>query len=588
MKRKYLGDENEGLTNGANCSRKKARSQPADIVDEYEFDDTQDITPSKPRSARLKLNGTPKERVNSALLEEEVVAEQQPTSEPATPIKRGRGRPKGSKNLSKPEGNTPTPKKTPKGKVLFSTPVKSLGAFRDALRDNDTPSKIRNAADRSARRKSTRTLIERTINGDASSDEEDEEIARHIYDSDKEEDGQGENGTFEAPDGHEEGTAVPETPSKRGRGRPKGSKNKIRSPSPPRDLPPHELYFAQNRGASMKTSNNNLSSLALLDHGEYFSLLRSYKDPHAKDLEFLQSIHARSFPQWDFELSQDFNICLYGWGSKRELLTSYATHIYSHDNAAKIVVINGYNPSTSMRDILNTISSLLPNLPKKLGTQPAEVLDRLLAHLSTSDFRITLLIHSLDGQPLRRAATQSLLARLAAHPQIRLVASADHPSFPLLWDSSARTSFNFLFHDCTTFSPYDAEVDVVDSVHQLLGRSGRRVGGKEGVGFVLKSLPVNARSLFRILVVEQLMVMDEDGGMGFGGEEDEYGEEDGGRRGAQGRSGEVGVEYRTLYQKAVEDFVCGDEVAFRSLLKEYVLHLSFSFSFQIGNVEVLS
>jgi origin recognition complex subunit 2 len=30
------------------------------------------------------------------------------------------------------------------------------------------------------------------------------------------------------------------------------------------------------------------------------------------------------------------------------------------------------------------------------------------------------------------------------------------------------------------------------------------------------------------------------------------------------------VEYRLLYQKAVEDFICGDEVAFRTLLKEYV------------------
>lgn len=117
----------------------------------------------------------------------------------------------------------------------------------------------------------------------------------------------------------------------------------------------------------------------------------------------------------------------------------------------------------------------------------------------------------------------------------------------------------------------------MEGVHQLLGRSGRRVGGKEGVGFVLRSLPVNARSLFRILVVEMLVVMDEEGG---GGEEED-GEEEGGR--GRGRSGEVGVEYRMLYQKAVEDFVCGDEVAFRSLLKEYVLlllsPLFFSFSF---------
>lgn len=564
MKRKSLGDENGDLDNGDHSSRKKARPQATDKTQEVAFDDIPDITPSKRRPGRPRKNGVSWAVPDVAPIEEGDVQESIAVGDPVTPSKRGPGRPKGSKNLPKPDDSTPTPKKLPKGKLLFATPVKPLGA----LRDNDTPSKIRNAADRSARRKSTRTLIERTMNGEASSDEEDEEIARHIYDSDKEEDGVDGD---QAQDDGQGAANVPETPSKRGRGRPKGSKNRIRSPSPPRDLPPHELYFAQNRGAAMKTSNNNLSSLPLLDHEEYFTLLRSYKDPHAKDMDFLKDIHARSFPQWDFELSQGFNICLYGWGSKRDLLTSYANHMCASGASPKIVVVNGYNPSTSMRDVLHTISSLLPNAPKKLGTQPAEVLDRLLAHLSTSSAHLTLLIHSVDGAPLRRAATQSLLARLAAHPQISVVASADHPSFPLLWDSSARTSFNFLFHDCTTFAAYATEVDVVDSVHQLLGRSGRRVGGKEGVGFVLRSLPVNARSLFKILCMEQLMVMDDDGGMAdFGGEGEDDDEEGQRGRGTGGaRSAEAGVEYRTLYQKAVEDFVCGDEVAFRSLLKEY-------------------
>ncbi|KFZ07679.1 hypothetical protein V502_09825 [Pseudogymnoascus sp. VKM F-4520 (FW-2644)] len=580
MKRKSFLEE-DGDLDGVS-SRKRARSQQRDESNEPGLSNTQDVTPSKPRSARPQANGTSTEKISIGSFEDAITQESLPIVEAVTP-KRGRGRPKGSKNFPKPDGATPTPKKLPKGKTLFSTPAKPLGLV--------TPSKARNAADRSARRKSTRTLIERTINGEASSDEDDDIITRYIYDSDKEEHADAAESEPPQPDGGSVEPNVPETPSKRGRGRPKGSKNRIRTPSPPRDMPPHELFFAQNRGAAMKTSNNNLSSLRLLDHEEYFTLLRSYEDPHAKDLEFLSTIHARSFPQWDFELSQNFNICLYGWGSKRELLTSYANHIYAENNEAKIVVVNGYNPSTSMRDVLNTIFSLIPNAPKKLGTQPSEVLDRLLAHLSTSDVRITLLIHSLDGQPIRRAATQSLFARLAAHPQISVIASTDHPSFPLLWDSSARTSFNFLFHDCTTFSTYSAEVDVVDSVLQLLGRSGRRVGGKEGVGFVLRSLPVNARSLFKILCVEQLMVMDADGGMdGFGGADDEDGDEEGhlGERMGNSRSAEVGVEYRALYQKAVEDFVCGDEVSFRSLLKEFHDHQMITSRKDALGTEILS
>ena len=37
-------------------------------------------------------------------------------------------------------------------------------------------------------------------------------------------------------------------------------------------------------------------------------------------------------------------------------------------------------------------------------------------------------------------------------------------------------------------------------------------------------------------------------------------------------SGPEGVEYRTLYHKAVEEFVCSSELNFRTLLKEFHDH----------------
>ena len=121
--------------------------------------------------------------------------------------------------------------------------------------------------------------------------------------------------------------------------------------------------------------------------------------------------------------------------------------------------------------------------------------------------------------------------------------SSRTPDFPLLWDIGLRTSFNFLFHDATTFRPFTVELDVVNDVHELLGRKSQRVNGREGVAFVLKSLPENAKNLFTLLVGEVLVAM-EDGG------------EDG------------GVEYRMIYNKAVEEFICSSEMAFRTLLKE--------------------
>lgn len=461
--------------------------------------------------------------------------------------------PKETKVLLEEQTNGTTPSRALNGKKLFSTPVKVNGTSET----NETPRLARNA-DQSARRKSTKALIERTVFGNTSdNDEEEEDIVQHIYESDEDE--------IEVADE----ANVPDTPSKRGRR--KGSKARKRSPTPPpQNLPPHEKYFFQNRGGRAKTSDNNLSSLALLDHEEYFTLARNFKDPQADNLEALQVLHAKSFSQWQFELSQDFNICIYGWGSKRSLLMRFADYMYKSqaDTNRKIVVVNGYVHNLTIRDVLNTIAATVSAPGLKMGSQPAEMLENLVALLEEDKTQeITVIIHSIDRQPLRRPTTQAILSRLSAHPQIHLVASADHPSFPLLWDSSLRSTYNFLFHDCTTFQPFVAEIDIVDEVHELLGRSGRRVGGKEGVSFVLKSLPENAKNLFRVLIGEQLVAMEGNYG-DTNGLDDDDDNDDNVRRNGNSRKTEAGVEYRVLYQKAQEEFICSNEMNFRTLLKE--------------------
>ncbi|KAI9826902.1 MAG: Origin recognition complex subunit 2 [Thelocarpon impressellum] len=474
--------------------------------------------------------------------------------EAATPMKRKRGRPPGSKKAAAPseESNTVTPMKRKRGRPPGSKnkPKAAVDGLDLTTPTDDpfaTPTKThapsRNA-DRSARRKSARTVIALTVADDLSEDDVDEEdlLARRIWDEEDEED-----------DLHEESnplTSVPATPSKRGRGRPKGSKNR-RSPTPPTGLPPHERYFHQNRPGGVKTSNHTMSGIRLLDHEEYFSLMRDHVDPHRPELDYLHGLHTRSFGQWRFEMAEGFNVCLYGWGSKRKLAMDYAEWL-SERRETTIVVVNGYTPALTVRDILTTLASTIlpPEHPRALGSQPAEMLSTLLGHLTSNPTPVTLMIHSLDAPPLRRPTSQSLLARLASHASVSLLATADHPSFPLLWPAPVRESYNFLFHDTTTFSPHSAaELDVVDTVHGLLGRSGRRVAGKEGVGFVLKSLPENARSLFRVLVAEQLAALEE-------GVED----------------GAPGVEYRALYSKAAEEFICSNEMSFRTLLKEFHDH----------------
>ncbi|CAK7203508.1 Origin recognition complex subunit 2 [Sporothrix eucalyptigena] len=607
----------------------------------------------------------------AAAAEEQAVSDQQPAAvHPApapveTPKKRGRGRPPKARFVDRfdepgtPVNGTPSKKRRTDP---FATPTKATPSKASRGLAAATPNTRRILADRSARKKSTRALIDRMVAG--SDDEDEEALNDAILDAefDEEEEEEIQQTTKTETNGLELGRDIPPAeeaaptprkrgrprkdqsgaptpakakakappqplpdgtmPVKRGRGRPRktdltapsnsgASAAATRMPTPPRDLPAHEHYFYQNRaGAGIKTSNNTLSTLRLLTYDEYFRLRDGGSDcsskgnRHEKEIGYLEALHAQSFPQWAFELAQGFSVCLYGYGSKQRVLRAFATALHKgiRDHAAhKIVMVNtstagvavpagasgsAVNASASaaastLRDILLVVAAAAttmsaksskdataPKLPS--GAAHAErivlgLLDKLASHST-----VTLIINGIDSPSLRRPAAQATLARLAAHPSVRLLCAADTPGFALLWDGAARSQQNFVFHDSTTFRPL-AGLDTVDEVHALLGRRVRRVGGKDGAAFVLRSLPENARTLFQLLIGE-VLAADDGGGNGrnggYGGDDDD--DDDADDRDGAGES--VALEYRMLYNKAVEEFICSSEMAFRTLLKEFHDH----------------
>lgn len=535
------------------------RKQP-DVEDELPVS-----TPKRQRTA--KTNGTTNGQVNGDALPESPSSKrakrtpQKPTAETPAALKASGLR---------------TPSNRSKAKALFSTPVKENGV--------STPTKAR--ADRSAKKKSARLLLEQDnedvwdggdrlaeeiLAGDdtpAAADTQEKEVVESV----------------EADATNSEKDKAPATPKRRA-GRPKGAKNK-RSPTPEGELPPHERYFFQNRAGPPGTSNNNLNKVNLLTHEEYFDKHARYQDPRKRETAFLLDLHRRSFPQWDFEFYQGFNICLYGYGSKRQLTYSFADWLYRKHSSSppSVVIVNGHTHNISIRSIFATIVTAVlgADIPTKMGAQPIEVLELLQSVLRSRPQQepITVFINSVDAPSLRRAANQALLARLAAIPKIHLLATADTPNFLLMWDISLRDQFNFVFHDCTTFTPFDAEFDVVEEVHNLLGRKGRRVGGKEGVEFVLKSLPENGQNLYRVLLTELLSMADE-----YNNADDDV---DGADGAADGPKDETGIEFRALYQKASEEFIASSEMMFRTLLKEFHDHQMITSRMDTSGMEILS
>ncbi|KAJ5619243.1 hypothetical protein N7510_003227 [Penicillium lagena] len=476
------------------------------------------------------------------------------------------------------ESGLKTPTHKSKARGLFATPTKPKSANAAP-----TPSRIRNA-DRSAKKKSARVLFEPDEDGEWDGSER---LAEEILQDDDDDEPEADQAVESVETGEDTAEQPPQKEKKgpkRRAGRPKGAKNK-RSPTPEGELPAHERYFFQNRAGPVKTSNTTLNKVPLLTHEEYFEKLRQYRDPCRDEKDYLRALHHRSFPQWAFEFEEGFNICLFGYGSKGKLVQQFADWIYQRGakSSPAIVIVNGYTPGISIRSIFATIASAVmgDDLPSKLGAQPTEVLELLQSALKSrpAEDPVTVLVNSVDAPPLRRATNQALLGRLAATPGIRILVTADTPNFPLMWDISLRDQFNLVFHDCTTFAPFTTETDIVEEVHALLGRKGRRVGGKEGVGFVLKSLPENARNLYRLLLTELLSVINEDG--------HQSDDESPADAVAIKQHDETGIEFRMLYQKATEEFIASSEMMFRTLLKEFHDHQMITSRMDASGMEIL-
>ncbi|KAL1901579.1 Origin recognition complex subunit 2 [Ceratocystis pirilliformis] len=462
---------------------------------------------------------------------------------------------------------------------LTATPSKKRSTARTPKTPttNGAPTpRRRAAADQSARRKSMRTMIERANADDLDSDDERLGLAQHIYGSstdselglgsnddenEDEEDGLSEDGSATATPSRKRGRKGKASATKSSTIRKKpGRRAKEPTPEPPRDLPPHEMYFFHNKPGRATTSNATLGDLELLTPDEYFALARDLADPHAGDMAFLQALHEESFTQWAFELAEGFSICLFGMGSKRALMRRLAAYLARHGSSGnrgtrnRIVMVNGFARAITTRDLLNTVWASLEMSHRPASGQPAALLADTLHTLALRDETLTVLVNSVDASPMRKSGMQAALAALAASPHVQMVVSADSPDFAILWDVGQRSAFRFAFHDATTLAPFaPPEIEPVDEVHELLGRANRRIGGKEGVTFVLKSLTQNAKGLYLLLLAEVLAAMDDV---------------------APGSAVENPViEYRMLFNKAVEAFVCpSSEMAFRQLLKEFHDH----------------
>ncbi|KFZ63140.1 Origin recognition complex subunit 2, partial [Podiceps cristatus] len=302
-----------------------------------------------------------------------------------------------------------------------------------------------------------------------------------------------------------------------------------------------EEYFEAHSSTKVLTSDRTLQKLQKrrLNQQTLRDLLKKAPLAYAAEIEELNQQHESLFSKWMLQLHLDFNIVLYGLGSKRDLLEKFRTSLLQD---SVHLVVNGYFPSITVRSILNSITE---EVLDHIGTfrSPLDQLEFIIKRFKEdSSLELYVLIHNLDSQMLRGERSQQILAQLSSLPNIYLIASIDHINAPLMWDQAKLSLYNWLWYETTTFSPYVEETSYENSL--LVQQSGSLA--LSSLTHVLRSLTLNARGIFRLLAQYQLENRD--------------------------NPSYPGLSFQDFYQQCREAFLVNSDLTLRAQLTEFRDH----------------
>lgn len=348
-------------------------------------------------------------------------------------------------------------------------------------------------------------------------------------------------------------------------------------------------YFQEQHSRHV-TSNETLDSIELLTDEQRRAITRKLPVQHAKEKKVLADYYEQQQWEWKLLLAAGQNLCFYGVGSKKHLLTRFLSQ---HCNEAPFFVVNGYHPALTLKLLLQELcrtilkvditfrnvdaayTALVRMLSVASGTSTVTTPDGdssdddeysrptaqssalTKAKSSTADGRTVhvppyfyLFIHNIDGAPLRNAECQDVLSKLSELPRVRLVCSIDHINAQLLWDARAWNRYRFGMVNVTNYSAYDLELQYSTSVVSSQQSQSRA----KGIDYVLQSLTPRHVDFLRVLA--KLLV--------------DKAAAEGKSRGGNGKlEGVSGDEWK---DQLIDAGLYTTDIAFRSYLVEFTDH----------------
>ena len=224
------------------------------------------------------------------------------------------------------------------------------------------------------------------------------------------------------------------------------------------------------------------------------------------------------FQEWTFLLATNHSLLLYGFGSKRSLLTDFRTTCL--EAVGDVLSIDGYDSSVQVENVFDLMAEVFSNNQDlsggggvTLSARAKAIGEAIAARQLARKQPLYLLIHNIDGFRSREA--QHAISLLLIHSSvqstirtIRLVASVDHVSSTiLLWDPETTFNFDFIWKEVRTYKPYiDELLKGMESTKARLSTRSKRVvvATTESIYEVLSTIAPRPTEVLQVLATLQL------------------------------------------------------------------------------------
>ena len=301
-----------------------------------------------------------------------------------------------------------------------------------------------------------------------------------------------------------------------------------------------EKYFSSQRRSKGGSSGRSLSKL---DSSMVSDMLDAVHNPYRDSIDELHKMYRDLYQYWLFQISQGFNVLLYGVGSKQKVLEGFRI---AHLMGTYHLVIDGCHPEVTFKNVLSKILSEVLEYTNRIGSpilQCQHICETLCEDDDCPCSELFLVIHNIDGHSLHDIATQNALSLLAQCPHVHIIATCNHIHTPMLWDEFLQARFQWAWHDTTTFEHYHEEVKY-EEVQMVSGERSKTLT-LAAVTYVVNNLTPNARGIFEVLARHLL-----------DHEDDSY----------------KGLDFMDLYRMCRSKFLVNSDTALKTQLTEFQDH----------------